>query len=226
MSKYLFIFFIFPCWAWSQTTSTGMVWTELGVKGGITKKLDWSAELTSRFGNLGVNTFFPQVSLKYKVTKWFKPSVEYRFIGNKDVYGNYLYSHRINVNGDFKHTISKFEIGLRARYQFTIGGSFSNASYNPEFDQAIRIKPSITYDIKKSIISPTASVEFFYDPKYSQYGQRFTKIRSFVGVKMDWKKPYDISIGYLYDTKINLPNASMRHVLSMSFAYNIENKKK
>jgi hypothetical protein len=75
------------------------------------------------------------------------------------------------------------------------------------------------------MFSPTASAEFFYDPSYGQYGRQFTKIRTFVGVKFDWKKPFDIAVGYMFDGKINLPKPSNRHILSVSFAYKIEGDK-
>ena len=73
MVKYLIIALFLPLVGYSQLNS-GMVWTELGVKGSVSKKIDWAADVTTRFGNLGVNTFFPQVSVKYKLTKWFSLS--------------------------------------------------------------------------------------------------------------------------------------------------------
>jgi len=224
MKKYLFIFLILPIFSIGQTNSN-MVWTEIGLEGSFTKKLSWSADVTTRFGNLGVNTFFPQVSVKYKLTKWFRPSIEYRAIFNHLSNGNYNFSNRLNINGEFKKSVSDFDFGLRVRYQYSFGTLFSVGTYDPEFDQAIRIKPSVTYDIKKSLFSPTASAEFFYDPAYGQYGRQFTKIRTFVGVKLDWKKPFDVSVGYMFDGKINLPNPSNRHILSVSFAYKIGEEK-
>lgn len=220
MSKYLIIALFLPFAGFGQTNS-GMVWTEFGVKGSVTKKVDWAADLTTRFGSLGVNSFFPQVSVKYKLTKWFRPSLEYRAIFNHLENGNYNFSNRLNINGEFKQGISDVTFGLRIRYQYSFGTLFSGGSYDPEFDQAFRIKPSVTYDVKNSMLSPTGSVEFFYDPAYGQYGRQFTKIRTFVGVKSDWKKPFDISVGYMFDGKINLPNPSNRHILSVSMAYKI-----
>jgi hypothetical protein len=220
MSKYLIIALFLPFAGFGQTGS-GMVWTELGVKGSLTKKINWAADLTTRFGSLGVNSFFPQVAVKYKLTKWFRPSLEYRAIFNHLENGNYNFSNRLNMNGEFKHGIADVTFGLRIRYQYSFGTLFSGGSYDPEFDRAFRIKPSVTYDIKNSILSPTGSVEFFYDPAYGQYGRQFTKIRAFVGVKSDWKKPFDVSVGYMFDNKINLPNPSNRHILSLSIAYKL-----
>ena len=57
-----------------------MAWTKVGIAGDVIKKMDWSLDVSSRFDNQGVATFFPQVGIEYKLKKWFKPSVEYRFI--------------------------------------------------------------------------------------------------------------------------------------------------
>ena len=225
MKKFLFIFLILPIFSIGQTNSN-MVWTEIGLEGSFTKKLSWAADVTTRFGNLGVNTFFPQVAVKYKVTKWFRPSIDFRTVFNHQKDGNYDYSNRLNINADFKKAVSKFELGFRIRYQYSFGSVFSTGSYDPDFDQAIRIKPSISYDIKKSILTPVISAEFFYDPSFGQYGRQFTKIRTFVGVKMDWKKPFDISAGYIFDGKMNVPNPSNRHILALSFAYKIGGEEK
>jgi hypothetical protein len=163
--------------------------------------------------------------VKYKVTKWFRPSVDFRTVFNHQKDGNYDYSNRLNINADFKKVISKVELGFRVRYQYSFGSVFSAGSYDPDFDQAIRFKPSISYDIKKSILTPVISAEFFYDPSYSQYGRQFTKIRTFVGVKMDWKKPFDISAGYIFDGKMNVPKLANRHILALSFSYKIGEEK-
>lgn len=224
MKKYLFLFLIFPIYGIGQTNSN-QVWTEIGLEGSFTKKFSWAADVTTRFGNLGVNTFFPQIAVKYKVTKWFRPSVDFRTVFNHQKDGNYDYSNRLNINADFKKVISKVELGFRLRYQYSFGSVFSAGSYDPDFDQAIRFKPSISYDIKKSILTPVISAEFFYDPSYSQYGRQFTKIRTFVGVKMDWKKPFDISAGYIFDGKMNVPKLANRHILALSFSYKIGEEK-
>ena len=90
----LCIVFLIPMTLFGQ--GTGKVWTETGVKGSLTKKLDWGVELTTRFGANGVETFFPQVSLKYKVSKWARVSVDYRAISDKNKYGNYhVFTHNI-----------------------------------------------------------------------------------------------------------------------------------
>ena len=68
----LFIFCVVSTSLFSQE-SEFQTWVEAGVKGKIIKRLDYNVDLTNRIGNLGLETFFPQATLKYKVTNWFKP---------------------------------------------------------------------------------------------------------------------------------------------------------
>lgn len=222
--SYLLVFIIIPFFGLNQ--SSGKVWTELGVKGGITKKLDWAFEITNRFGNTGLETFFPQATIKYKVTKWFRPSIDYRAIFSKENNGNFSFSNRLNANAEFKHTIDRFTFSGRIRYQYSFDRLIASENYNVEFDKAIRLKPQVSYDINNSIFSPVLSIEYFYNPTFGPLGQRFTKYRAFAGFELEIDSPHEIAIGYILDQQINLPNPQRKHILSVSYAYNFgfENK--
>jgi len=116
-------------------------------------------------------------------------------------------------------------LGFRLRYQYSFD-RVAGVNYQPEFDQAFRLKPSISYDINNSIFSPSATLEFFYNPSNGPLGKRFSKIRSFVGVSLELKGPHDFSLGYVYDQSLNLPNPTYRHILNMSYCYKIQPKNK
>ncbi len=105
----------FPAFFYAQ--GEGKIWTETGIKGSFSKKVDWAVELTNRFGTYGLETFFPQATIRYKLNKYFRPSIDYRLIFDKDEYTNFLSSQRLNFNIDAKYPIKRFEIGARCRYQ-------------------------------------------------------------------------------------------------------------
>ena len=221
MKKYTVIFILFPFIVFGQ--GKGKVWAEYGVKGEINKKMDWSGQMTTRFGSDGLETFFPQASLKYKLTDWFRPSIDYRAIFSKDQFKNYGFGNRLNFNANFKFSMDRLSFAGRIRYQYAFGG-FGSSAYNVEFDQAFRFKPEFSYDIDNSFITPVASVEFFYDPNYGPYGQRFTKYRAFIGAEFELDGPHEFSVGYLLDQKIQVPNPATRHVLNISYSYNLAYK--
>lgn len=227
--RFLFFIFLFIS-SFVTAQGVGKVWIETGVKGGITKKLDWGVELTNRFGAYGLETFFPQATLRYKAFKFMRLSVDYRAIFDKDDYTNYLFSNRINGNMDLKQKVKRFTLSGRIRYQYAFNGLRNNAYYDAEFDQAIRIKPGVSYDIKDSPISLSTSAEFFYNPQYMDGGQQFTKLRAWAGLdyalefgEKKHKQSFDIGCGYILDRQLNVSEPRTSHILNVSITYNIDN---
>lgn len=203
---------------------TFQVWEEIGFQGKFTKKTEYAVDWTNRLGYQTLQTTFVQASVKYKLTKWLRPSVDYRWISNRDDNGNFLSNHRLNLNVQLTHDIKRFNLGLRLRYQYSFKQLFSS-SYDPEFDLSYRIKPALSYNIKNSFLTPKISVEYFYNPNNSELGNRFTKVRYYAGFEMNLKGPHTLEAGYILDQRINLPDPLTKHILSLNYTYSIEKKK-
>jgi hypothetical protein len=175
------ILFLFAVTVVSFTTlsqrSVGMLWADLGVKGKFTKDLEWGVSFTSRVGSATNQTFFPQVTLKYKVTKWFKPSIDYRGVYKLDEYGNYLFSNRLNFNTEFKYAKKRLDLRARLRYQYSFNTLSSISGYDAEFDQAVRLKTQVQYDLNNSFLTPILSFELFYNPAFGPSGRQLSKDR-------------------------------------------------
>jgi hypothetical protein len=208
----------------SQST-VFQVWNELGVSGKLNKDFSYGVDLTTRFGGEGLGTVFPQLSLKYKLNKYVRFSVDYRLIGKKELNGNFLTSQRINGNLQFSYGIKRHSFGFRTRYQYSFNALVG--PYESEFDQAFRFKPSYSYDINNSIITPKVSCEFFYNPSQGYQGQQFTRVRYYAGVALELAGPHNLEVGYYYDQKIQVANPVNRSILNLSYSYSIgEGKKK
>lgn len=219
-----FIFSLLGFFSLSQETEF-QTWFESGIKGKALKQLNYGVDFTNRFSNLGLETFIAQASLKYKVTDWFKPSIDYRIILKKETNLNYDNSNRLNFNLNFSKSFGRVNVGMRLRYQYSFS-QLSGVNYQPEFDKAYRIKPGVSYDINNSILTPAASFEIFYNPTRGPLGQRFTKTRIFLGTEFELKGPHEVEIGYIYDQSINLPNPTTRHILNLSYIFTIDRPKK
>ncbi len=195
-------------------------WTEVGVEGRIVKKLDWALDLNVRFDDNGLQTFFPQPGISYKLTKWFKPSVEYRFLIEKNNAGNFKSSSRININGLFDKSFDKrLKLTARLRYQFVPQLNVTTNAYDPDFDQAIRLKPKIEYDINDFKLTPELSAEFFYNPTYGPDGRQFSKIRYAGGFSVDTNNPHSITLLYRLDYLIRQHDEDLSHIISLSYSY-------
>lgn len=218
---FIFCAYNFVC---SAQLSTFQLWTETGAKFKINNKFDFTGDWTNRIDGYGLNTSFPQASVRYKLNNWLKTSLDYRWILSKQENGYFNSGNRINLNVQGNHEVKRLTIGLRARYQYSFV-RLVVANYDPEFDIAYRVKSFISYDIEKSIITPNASVEYFYSPENAPLGNQFTRIRYQMGLDFETKLPLDMGITYLYDDKINLPNGIDRHVLYLSAIYLVKNNK-
>lgn len=193
-------------------------WTKVAADGDIVADLSWSGSINTRFGNRGVNTFFPQVGLEYKVQKWFRPSIEYRYIMDQDKYTNFSAMHRINFNATFKAEIDRLSINSRLRYQYAFNrGSVEN--FNPDFDQAIRLKVAGKYNIKGNPITPLASYELFYDPSFSATGPSLSKMRVAIGASFKINKKQKVAAKYQLDKRFMSFDENVRHVLAVSYSY-------
>lgn len=198
----------------------GKVWLQTGIKQQINKDWEWSVDLTNRFGNAALKTFFSQVSIKYKLTKWFRPSLDYRSILDKDKFRNFTFSNRLNINANFKHQIKRWEFGLRVRYQYSFQRRIQS-SYDSEFDQAIRFKPQLSYNIKKSVFRPICTMEMFFNPSYNPDERLFTKYRLFAGAQLDLKGPHDFSFGYILDQELFNTLGDTKHILNLTYSLNL-----
>lgn len=214
---------LFPFVGLSQNSTVFQVWNEVGVGYKLDKKQSLGVELTTRHGAGGLQTFFPQISYKYKINKFIRPSVDYRYVGSSTQEGNFSYRHRINTNLQFNYEIERLELGLRMRYQFTTNRLADN--FEQEFGEAFRIKPSVSYDIKKSVLLPQASMEFFTGPMDGQQGYHLNRIRWSVGLGFDWDGPHSLELAYLYDQRIMSPGSLNRAILNFSYGYSITSKK-
>ncbi len=217
--RLLFFFLFFSLLSFSQQNYF-QLWIETGIKGKINKRIEYAFEWNNRFGNYNLETIFGQASIKYKFKKWIKPSVDYRYISDRQDNSNYSSSHRLNFNLQFSQTKKRLDLGLRLRYQYSFK-QLTIMTYEPEFDESFRIKPSISYDINNFPVTPQISTEFFYDPSNYELGNRFTKIRYSASFALDIKGPHKVEFGYIFDQRIQMAIPLNRHILNVSYAFQI-----
>ncbi len=208
----------------AQSQHEFQVWTELSTSGKVAKDWKWSFDLNSRFGSAGLETFFPEFGLEYKVKKWFSPSIDYRLVMDKDKYGNYSAGNRLNLNANFKERFGRFDMSARLRYQYAFRRSSGAVGSDIEFDQAFRLKLGGSYDIDKSILAPTFSTEFFFDPQFGP-DRGYSKLRAAAGLDFELDGPHKFSVKYQLDVDVD-KSKNKRHVLALSYGYKFGSSKK
>ena len=200
---------------------TPQTWLSGEVNRKLTSRLEASGSLDLRFYDVSApGTIFPQFSLTYKLIDGVKVSVDYRLLFKENKFTNYTFDNRLNFNLELKAKFKKIDPGFRLRYQSTFGTLQSAGNYSAEFDQAIRLKPSLTFHLKKkSKFTPAISGEWFYSLANKELGKRFTKFRVAAGTNYNLKGPRSLEIKYIYGKNINLPRNESEHILSLTYSY-------
>lgn len=221
--KYFFcvLFVVSTYLAYSQNR----LWLSSGVKtNAINDDLSLQAALQGRFFDNGrYDKIFPELSVKYDVTKWFKPSIDYRLIFNQSR-TSYERSvgHRLNVNLNIDYDYERFDFQFRARYQYSFTRLSGESGYDPDFDNALRLKPKIKYNIKGSKIDPLIESEWYYNTNFGEIGRQFIKYRFAIGVEMNLPKKHELTIKYRYDYEFNVANPWRSHIISIGHSYEYE----
>jgi hypothetical protein len=220
-SRILFVFTLFVSF-FGNSQIDHELWFSGGAKYSVNKKLDLSGELNFRMEPVVLNTFFTEMTAKYKVTKWFKPSIDYRFVLDRNKYSNYKLSHRANFNANFGKKWNRFDFGLRARYQATLSRVRTPESSFSDLAPGFRLKPSVVYDINNSIISPLLASEFFYRNTETD-GLYLNKLRFSAGAEFEMIGPYNVTLKYMYGMALHAEK--YEHILSFSFKRKYKSEK-
>jgi len=215
MRLLLFVFCAFSLSSHAQDRSE--IWFGVGAKREVAKNLIVGAQSNLRLQTSGnVQTLFQEIGIKSEHLKWFRPSIDYRFITSYADNGNTTYSSRFNLNADFRQKVKDIKLGIRMRYQLVIGGG-STAS--GDLDPAFRIKPYMEYAIPKTRFTPEFSAELFYNPVYGQFGRQFNRVRLGFGTSIDLPGPHTLSVTYYYGNKFATKSPYSEHLFSLEYSY-------
>lgn len=193
------------------------IWMGAGIKREIVNNLSAGFQTNARVNTDGVwQTLFQELSLKSEHIKWFRPSVDYRFIASYAKNGNTVYSNRLNFNADFRHKINDYKFGARARYQIFLGDYVLTGT---DLDPSLRIKPYLSWTIPNTRFTPEISTEFFYNPQNGPTGDRFNRVRYGLSVGIDLPNSNELGFTYYYGRRFNTGNPYQEHLFSIEYGY-------
>lgn len=194
------------------------VWLTAGVTAEPVK--DWNVGVSScyRLNTAGLSpaTWYQELSVKYAGLKWFRPSIDYRYISDWQNNSSVQNTHRLNFNLDFRTKLKRFRPGVRFRYQQLLGNFVLTGT---DLDPAMRIKPYVTFMPKKGRIQPTFSTEFFYNPLFGEFGQRFNRVRFGLSAEIDLKGPNQLEITYYFGKRFNTDKRYTEYLLSLEYTF-------
>ena len=198
------------------------IWLSSGIKTTIfTKDLDFQAGFNTRFYDNGrYDKLFPELNLEYELLNWLDASLDYRWVFNQSrtSYAR-TRGHRININTEPKLEFGRFRFKTRARLQYSFRRFAGTGNYEPDFDNALRFKAAIKYNIDNFKADPEIESEWFYNTNNGQFGRQFVKYRFALGIDINLPKDHSISIKYRYDYEFNLANPGRFHIISIGHKF-------
>lgn len=213
----LFLLFLAFFTTVASAQDRSQIWFSAGVKREVAKNITAGVGTNARIAMVGsLQTLFQEASIKSEHIKWFRPSIDYRFITSYERNGNYVNSQRLNFNADFRGKISDFKFGTRFRYQIYLGDFIATGT---DLDPSFRIKPYVDWSIPDTRFTAGLSTEFFYNPQNGQFGDRFNRTRFGASLNIDLPNSNELDITYYYGRRYNTNNPYQENIVSLEYTY-------
>lgn len=201
----------------SQWTDLG-AWTSASVSGELKKKqLDYSVSAASRW-DMDVTRHslaFVSAEMGYKFADDWSTSADLRLGSSRTDEYAWETVQRVSADVKWKHKLNKkFDLGFRLKGQTGFKGPLPSIAQTT-FSKALRIRPSVYYDLPKgrSIIT---SVEFFMRHNDARYSWSDTRLR--ISMKDKVAKRKFVTISYLFEKEREGPDPWAYHVIAIDFS--------
>ena len=212
----------------SQTTDDFGIWTTVEVEKSLSKKwsLNGELEFRSKENVEEIGRFAAKIGGEYSIIKNLKAGAAYQFQYFHDIeYTDYQPRHRFIGYLQGKQKWGRFTFTLRERFQVTYkddsdriksNGKIDTYKTDPEWYWRNRLK--VGYDIPKSKITPSFSVETFYQLNNPD-GNQFDSMRYTMSLGYKLNKQSTFNLSGIYDHEMNVKKPEDRYVLELGYVY-------
>lgn len=185
------------------------LWSKLELRYKINKKV--SVELTEGFrsrenASLPSKTF-TDFKASYRHNKKVRIGMGYRFIQAFNLAQDIRLRHRWNVDMTLRQKVKRYQFGFRSRIQHQKGVDHLERYY--------RGKLSASYDIRKTPLEPTFSIESFLNLQ----SPKFDKFRYTAALSYPLHKKVQASLYYRVQQEINVSNPHIFYILGTGVSY-------
>lgn len=205
-------------------------WSSVGMKLKINKNWEFELEeqLRLKTNSSIVDSYFTGFNAKYKTKLGFEYGIGLRYLKKNDNQGKiqgYENHFRYNFDFGYKHSINRFKLGYRLRFQSKneLGISTEEGDY---LNNHFRFKIGSKYNIKNWKFDPKFSAEIFYHMEEEEENG-FNKFRATLGTSYDLKKYGDISLFYRLERELNAAYSAYpktTYILGLNYTYTLKLK--
>lgn len=210
---------LFHTTVYCQVKDAGL-WTSLAFEAKLVKKLSLSVSQEYRFNEnvTEPDTWISEAGLEYKLNKFFKASVNYRYTLKRKT--NNLYSPRQRIFVDIKaeRKIKPVIFQFRTRFQ----EEYADIDRAPDGGFAgfySRNKFSFKFDLDKKW-EPYISLELF-SPLRRNQPFLFDDIRAAAGIEFALSKHHKLDIYYMIQRELNVNNPVIDFIGGIGYQYKL-----
>lgn len=204
------------------------LWTGLGLKANIGKKISLKYETQARFyKNVStLRTYYNEFSAGYEVIKNLGLGVSYRY-SRKDKEGYFAGENRFCLNADYSLKIAKtgLRFKTRARYQLAFDRTaVVNDVIYPNIGSTFRCKFDLKYknsEFKR--VMPFAGYELFKAIQPAGFNG-LDGYRIYAGIDFDLPARHELGIKYIYEMDYGSSQENITHNYVLQYNYVLPSK--
>ncbi len=198
-------------------------WTSAKLKYKHSKKLDFSLEQQLRLKDDAstVDQYFTEFTVGYDILKPLNLTLGARYAKENDNVGKiqgYETHFRWNTDLTYKHSIERFDVKYRLRYQNKDELNVTELEGDTA-TQTARLKIGMDYNIRDWKFDPNLSAEIFNRLSNSE---GFNRIRLTLGTSYAFKKAGELGAFYRYEKQLKAENPKTTNIIGIKYQYTLK----
>lgn len=201
-------------------------WTSAKLKYRHSNKLDFSLEQQLRLKDDAstVDQYFTEFTVGYDILKPLNLAVGARYVKENDNVGKiqgYETHFRWNTDLTYKHSIERFDLKYRLRYQNKDELNVTELEGDTA-TQTARLKVGMDYNIRNWKFDPNLSAEIF---NRLSNNEGFNRIRLTLGTSYAFKKAGELGAFYRYEKQLMAENPKTTNIIGIKYQYTLKRDK-
>ncbi|MEA1898894.1 MAG: DUF2490 domain-containing protein [Bacteroidota bacterium] len=197
-------------------------WLSAGIKLDLPKKFSFGVSGEARILNNSWNLYkyFSEFELGYKINKRFDISVKYRVAWRKEENMHFYFRSKFFADIKFDYPVERFKIENRFRYTRRKRTYITEANdFDP--DNHIRNKFKVSYNIRKSPVTPIIFCELFFPLSSNSYNT-IDQYRLAAEAKFPLHNKQSLKAGIMYmHEQVEIQGSVIIFRLSYNFSFKL-----
>lgn len=204
------LFFSFFSYNSNAQQNDFQLWNTLNLSKKINKSFRADIKYGARFRENAslLSTQFIDFKVKYKENKRWSFAIGYRSISDYSISNIFESKNRFYADAYFSKKLKRYFFSLRNRVLTQLSNNISK--------EVLRQKYKLAYNIKKTKLSPSISIEFFYSLE-----NYFYKIRNSFELAYPLNKKMDFSLVYKIENEFNVVDPFTLFIFEPKISYKL-----